>query len=352
MTHKLRPITVLLTAAGCPGASTCIRYLKKIRERDITIVGVDADAECIGKFWADQFEQVPMASDPSYIEKLHAIARKYQADCVVIPSSYEVEVIAAARDLFENDGIKVLASSSQSLLRANNKKLLYELFEHDDTVDVPDFRVVRSLDDFVKACEEMGYPDRELCFKPPFSKGSRGFRYLSSRICRADLLMNYKPDSKLISLEEMIEIFDEEQEFPELLLMEAVRGEEIDSMVIANEGNALLITHKTRERERGGVITLGGHCQRPDIDDKIRAILAKVPLSYNIGIQFKGGYLMEINPRLSTFLYTDDWNEPYFAVKLALGEFSNKDVEMLQADVPVNLRMVRYFDQCFFEADR
>jgi len=347
--NRLKPITILMTAVGCPGASTCIRYLKGIQERSVRVVGVDAEKECIGRFLTDDFRQVPLAKEPDYIEELFNYAIQQEADCILIPSSYEVEVIAAHREKFEQAGIKVLASSTDALRLANNKRFLYEIFKKDDIVEIPDFRVVSTLDEFVEGCKEMGYPKRPLCFKPPYSKGGRGFRFLATDISRADLLLNYKPDSKIISLEEIIDIFEKEDYFPELLLMETVSGEEIDSMVLADKGEPLLITHKTREKERGGVITLGGHCLRPELDKKITRILEKVPLSYNVGIQFKGGFLIEINPRLSTFLYTTEWVEPYFAVKFALGEFSADDVRGLQRKVPINLRMVRYFDQYFFE---
>lgn len=345
---KLKPITILLTAAGCPGASTCIRYLQGVQERNIRIVGVDASAECIGRALCDEFRQIPLADDPSYIDTLYAIAVEFDVDCILIPSSYEVEVIAAQREKFEGVGIKVLASSSESLNLANNKRLLYETFKDHNLVKVPEFQVVRSLDEFVVGCREMGYPEREICFKPPFSKGSRGFRYLNSTVSRADLLINYKPDSKIITLDEMVEIFKTEKAFPELLLMETVQGEEIDSMVIASNGDPLLVTHKTREQERGGVITLGGHCKRPELDTAIKDILAKIKLSYNIGIQFKGGYLMEINPRLSTFMYTDTWVEPYFAIKLAMKEVTVEEIRALSKKIPYSLRMIRYFDQSFF----
>lgn len=348
---KLKPITVLMTAAGCPGASTCIRYLKGIKERDVRVVGVDSDAESIGRFLADDFMQVPLANDADYIEVLFNYAVQQNADCILIPSSYEVEVIASHRERFEHAGISVLASSSVALKLANNKRLLYETFRDDQIVDVPDFLVVNTLDEFITGCRELGHPERALCFKPPFSKGSRGFRYLGSEISRADLLLNYKPDNKIITVDEMVNIFKEEAEFPELLLMETVSGCEIDSMVLADSGDPLLITHKTRERERGGVITLGGHCAQSDLDEKIVAILKKIKLSYNIGIQFKGGVLMEINPRLSTFLYTPDWVEPYFAIKFAIGEMDTDEVRALRSRIPKDLRMIRYFDQYFFRTD-
>ena len=347
MSH-LDPIKVILTAAGAPGASTLIRYLQGIAERQVRVVGVDANAECIGTFLADEFCQIPMATDPQYPSALLSVAIDKNVDCVIISSSYEVEHISPHVASFESNGIKVLVSSPESLKTANNKKLLYEMFEHDDIVKIPKFKVVHSIDEFVKACDQLGFPNQKLCFKPSVSKGSRGFRYLSHNISRRDLLLNYKPDSKFISIEEMVEIFKDDPDFPELLIMETLSGEEIDSMVLADKGDALLITHKTREKNRGGVITLGQHVERPNLERAIRQILKKIPLSYNLGFQFMDEHLVEINPRLSTFLYTQDWVEPYFAVKLALGEMNQNDIRSLSKHIPKKLRMIRYFDQHFY----
>jgi len=347
--NELKPLNIILTAAGCPGASTCIRYLKSIKERTINVIGVDAEVESIGKFMADGFYQVPYASEPDYVDTLLSICIKEKIDCVVVSSSYEVEIIAKSKSLFDEIGVKVLASDAEQLLIANDKQHIYELFKDDPIVKVPQFSVVNSLEAFINACEEMGYPETGLCFKPPKSKGSRGFRILTENVSRKDLLLNYKPESTYISLKEFTEIFKDEKEFPTFILMETLQGEEIDSMVLANQGEPLLITHKTREKARGGVITHGGHCERPELSQVIKRVLEKVKLSYNVGFQFIDGYLLEINPRLSSFIYADDWVEPYFAIKLALGEFSNDDVKALQDKMPVNLRMLRYFDQVFYD---
>ncbi len=348
----LKPINVLLTAAGCPGASTCIRYLKSIAERQVRVIGVDAEKESIGQFLADGFYQIPSAEDNAYIDSLLTVCDQENIDCLVVSSSFEIEVIAKAKTLFEEQGIKVLASEPAALAIANNKQAIYEAFQDSAIVKIPEFRVVSSLEMFIEACQAMGYPNRELCFKPPQSKGSRGFRILTETISRRELLLNYKPESKYISLQEFTEIFNKEEEFPTLVIMEVLEGEEIDSMVIADAGEPLLITHKTREKARGGVITNGGHCERPELDKVIREILQHVKLSYNVGFQFIDGYLLEINPRLSSFIYTRDWVEPYFAIKLALGEFNHADIKKLQQHVPLELRMLRYFDQVFYDKNQ
>ena len=44
--------------------------------------------------------------------------------------------------------------------------------------------------------EELGYPDRPVCFKPVFSSGSRGFRILDPTVDRAHQLLNERPGSR------------------------------------------------------------------------------------------------------------------------------------------------------------
>ena len=344
----MRPISILLTAAGCPGASTCIRYLRGIRERSVKVVGADANPEAIGRFLSDRFHTVPPATDPAYIDRLLEVAVGEEVDALIPASSYEIETVAQSSARFEERGIRVVASEPDVLRVANNKERLYEACRGDVRVRLPAYRTVRTLDEFLEAVDSLGFPKTQVCFKPSFSKGSRGFRYLSQGMDRVDLLLNYKPDSKFMSLEEFQEIFRGRLDFPELLVMEVVEGEEIDTMVLGYKGEALLLTHKTRERDRGGVITQGELVERPALDETIRAITEKVPLSYNFGVQFIDGALIEINPRLSTFIYEDDFVEPYLAVKLALGEISPEEIRSLQARVPIGLRMIRYFDQHFF----
>ena len=44
----LAPLKLVLTAAGCPGASTLIRMLKANGEREIVIHGVDVRPDAVG----------------------------------------------------------------------------------------------------------------------------------------------------------------------------------------------------------------------------------------------------------------------------------------------------------------
>tara|TARA_B110001469_G_C9456052_1_gene230092 strand:- start:336 stop:608 length:273 start_codon:yes stop_codon:yes gene_type:complete len=55
-------------------------------------------------------------------------------------------------------------------------------------------------------------------------------------------------------------------------------------------------------------------------------IIEHFGIKYKVTIQYKGGYIIEINPRLSTFIYTDTWNESWIIFDYPLG---NKDIDVL-----------------------
>ena len=73
---KLRPLKIILTACGCPGASTLIRMLKKNGEREIKIIGTDMNQEAIGRFLCDSFYKIPSGLSPNYIPSLIEIVEE------------------------------------------------------------------------------------------------------------------------------------------------------------------------------------------------------------------------------------------------------------------------------------
>ena len=251
---------------------------------------------------------------------------------------------------FRDLGIPVVVSDPKAIDVANDKYKLYSTLQARG-IPVPEFRYPRNLEEFVAAVRDLGYPRRRICFKPHISKGSRGFRILDDNISRRDLLLNYKPESRYMSLKEFVEIFEREDDFPDLMVMELVEGTEYDAMVLCLQGETLLITVKTREQSRWGIITYGELVDNPEIMDLCREIASAVPLSYNVGFQFIGNKLIEINPRVSTFIYQSDLNEPYLSMKLCLGEISPDEVRAHQARIRAGRRMLRYMDQIFWDGD-
>jgi len=343
----MRPLTVLVSAAGAPGCSTLIKMLKGVDERGMRIVAVDMDGEAIGRFLADIFYHVPPADHTEYLEAMLEIVEKEGIDVFYVVSSAEILKIAENRKKFEDLGCRVIASSPDSIRKASNKYILYKTLLENTDVPVPKFYYPKSLNEFVQYAEKLGYPRNRVCFKPHRSKGSRGFRILDERISRRDLLLNYKPESTFMSLEEFTEIFNDD-EFPQLIVMEVVEGTHYDAMCLADDGMPLLTTVKTREASRWGIIVKGELVYRPALVEICDKIIHTVGLSYNVGLQFIGNKIIEINPRPSTFIYQDDLIEPYLAIKLALGEISHDEIKAYEKKIPYGMRMVRYMDQIFW----
>ncbi len=345
----LSSIKVLVTACGCPGASTLLKMLRQNGERDVALVGVDMDHEAIGRFIVDTFYTVPAAAnEAAYVERMLDIVERERPDVLYPESSFEVPVLAKHRDAFEALGTRVAVSSPESIALANNKYKMYEALRAETELSLPAYRWPKTLEDFVSAAHELGYPEQAVCFKPHVAKGSRGFRIMDAAISRRDLLMNYKPNSRYMSLDEFVTIFKDEPDLPDFLVMEFVEGQEMTTDCLCLEGEALLTTVKTVEQARWGVIVRGELIRRPDLLEQTEEILRVIPLSYNVNLQFIGEKLIEINPRVSSFIYQDDMIPPYLAVKLALGELDKAGVRAYQDQVAYGRRMVRYMDQVFY----
>jgi carbamoylphosphate synthase large subunit len=343
-----QPLKLMITAAGAPQSPTLIRFLKENGERDVELIGVDMDAEASGRFLADKFHHIPRAGAFGYRKAILEVIREHKPDCLINVSHADVPFIAQIAPEIEAQGTAICGSDIRLVNIANNKLHLYELCRRLSPDLVPRFASPRTYEEFVETAREMGYPDLEVCFKPHEGKGSRGFRILSEKFDRRDQLLNQKPVSRYMTLDEFSNIFRESRNFPKLLLMEVVSGEECDVMTIGYEGEALLTTIKSRESHRWGVISRGAFIERPELVDRTKEIIRAIPLSYNLSLQFMGGKLIEINPRTSTFIYGEGFSEPWLAVKLALGLIDPDTVASYQSRIPIGRRMARYMDQVFY----
>lgn len=343
----MNKIKVLLTAVGAPGASTLIRMLKNNGEREIEIVGTDMDPQPIGRFLCDKFYQVPAGDHPGFIPSLLDIIEDEYPDVVFPESSNEVYEIALNKNKLERTGVTVLISHPNAIARAMNKYEMYQVLR--DVINVHKYRYVHTLTDFLKAIDELGYPDNAVVFKPPVSKGSRGFRIIDPKVDRKRQLLYEKPTAKYISLDEFTKIFEGNTNFPELLVMEYLEGEACDCNTLAMDGKELLTDVKTREQDRWGVIVKGELVQRDELVEQIRKILKKIKLSYCVNFQFIGDKLVEINPRVSSFIYQKELIVPYLAIKLALGEIEEGDIIAMRDKMDYGRRMIRYMDQIFYK---
>ena len=262
----------MFTAAGAPQAATLIRQLRNNGDCATRLIALDMNEEVIGRYWADAFYRIPQAGGPGYVERIKEIIAAEKPDALLNVSENDVPPLAAISAEIEAMGTKFIGPSAEAVAVLTNKRKLYDRFRDVPGVKVPEYATPTTLQEFVDTAHAMGYPNRDLCFKPHQSKGTRGFRILTEKFSKRDLLLNHKPTARYMSLGEFVSIFEGDPDFPQLLLMEVVAGEEVDCMAVAYEGEALLCTVKSRESHRWGVIDRGELISRPEIVETMEVI--------------------------------------------------------------------------------
>ena len=337
--------TILITAAGAPGAAALLRGLRENGEREVRIVGVDMSERSIGKHLCDAFHLVPPGSDPGYADAVLEIVEREGVDVVLPQSSFDLPGLAAARGRFP---VPVLVSAPETVRRSNDKAETYSLLQR---IGVPtiEFRRVAGARAVEAAARELGYPDRPVCFKPVFSSGSRGFRILDPTVDRAHQPLHERPGSVSMRLEEAVELLPEHGG-TELLVMELAEGGERTIDGIA-DGERIVLGHaKTRESMRAGLAMYFVTLQDDALMELADRIVREVAIEWFFNIQLVGDRVIEINPRISTIVYQEDLNLPWLGVKRALGEISDDELAALSSRVRPGRTALRYFDQVEWDA--
>ena len=336
--------TILVTAAGAPGAARLLRALRDNGERDVRLVGVDMGERAIGRHLCDAFHLVPAGSEPEYADALLEIVERETVDVVLPESSHDLPHLAARRDDF---GVPVLVSGPETVRRSNDKAEFYALL-HEIGVPTPAFRRVSGAAGVDAAARELGYPERPVCFKPVYSSGSRGFRILDPTVDRAHQLLYERPGALAMRLEEAVELLPSDG--VDLLVMELATGGErtIDGF---GDGKRVVLGHaKTREGMRAGLAMYFVTLDAPELDEIADRIVAALEIEWFFNIQLVGDHVIEVNPRISTIVYQDDLNLPWLAVKRALGEISDDELAALRSRVRPGRTALRFFDQVEFDA--
>jgi len=333
-------LRILVSAAGAPGTSTLIRQLLAVKERQVEVIACDADKRvkelgfalgCVASY------TVPSADDEDYISIISQIIRTWKPNIFLPVSTYEVPVVAQYKEELEASGCKVLVSSPESIEFALNKDRLYQ-----------------ALAKFTPAIVEFNSLSTKYILKSKAAKGGRGMFYVTDDLgTRINAATRQKAaDMQHINRDESYLLWSTGK----FLACELLEGPHYDCMVLANQyglygeipGVPLLVTCKTREQTRWGIITAGELIDSPRHVEICREVTRILGLSYNFGIQFIGDKVIDVNPRVSTFIYDEDFNEPYLAIKLALGEITPDEVRAYQDKVPIGRRFVRYMDQTHY----
>jgi carbamoyl-phosphate synthase large subunit len=341
-------IHILMTGAGAPGAPGIIQCL--LNDPSIKLTVADADENATGRWLHHDFVQIPKADDESFAEEVLTLCRQRNIDVVLPLVTKELFPFSANKQLFENAGIRVLVSPAPAIRIANNKSACYQ-FLQEKGIAVPQFRVVKTAEEFIHAAFELGHPQKSFCFKPSVSNGSRGFRIVSDSMNETEQLFNCKPYNVYITYAHALKILSS-QAFPELLVTEYLPGDEYSVDCLAHNGKAVMIVPRLRKKMINGISVQGEFVKDDTIQAYCSKIIEAIGLHGNIGIQVKKSetgkpFLLEINPRVQGTIVAGlgaGINLALLAVKQELGLPINPS----EQHVKWGTRFSRYWTEVYY----
>ncbi|WP_416841676.1 ATP-grasp domain-containing protein [Haloferax sp. DFSO52] len=342
-------VTVMVTGVGTPGASCIIRSLRQTDAFDARIVGVDDDPNAHGFSLVDAADSVPPSDSDRFIHEVKAVARREGVDVIFPLLTEEIQSLSVAKQSFEDDGIRVMVSNPRALsLTTDNGRLYDELVKQGHPV-TPEFYVASTRDEFVEAVRALGYPESRVCFKRPVGSEMRGLRVLDPEFDRFSALMERKPGNTT-TLEDVLPVLEETTEFPDLLVMEYLPGEEYSVDALAREdGDPILVSRSFTDTHDGRSSTSMVE-KEPALIKSARELCEIFDLEYNLNFQFKYGSdwtpkLIEVNPHVSRSVAAcvgAGANMPALGVQYALGR------DLPDVDIEWGVHMTRCWQEVLY----
>ena len=348
----LRDIKVIITAAGSPSCPGLIQCLKNNGERNVTVIGTDMKADATIKQMADEVFLVPPASANNYVDALLKICKEEHVDVLIPGISQELPKLQARRDEFEAVGTKVSVSAGEGLLIANDKIRLYQYMK-EHGFKIPEFRTAQSIDEFVSACTDIGYPSKAICVKMKDGSGSRGIRLIDPSKSRFEIFAGEKPNSFFTTYEDMLSILKEAPEMPELMVMDYLPGMEYSVDLLADHGKTLYIVGRESNIILASIPQEATLVYNEEAYELSKKIVESLCLDGNVDLDFKfdeDGHpqLMEINPRLAATLSViaaGGVNLLYLRVKQLLGE------ELPELTINYGVKLKRRYHELYCDKD-
>ena len=348
----LRPLRILLTGSGAPGAWGLIGALRSGADRDVAIVGVDMRSDAVGFAICDRSHAIPSASSPEFASQLLGLCEAEKIDVVLPLVTRELPISAARRDEFEAVGTHVVVSPPEVIALMNDKAAAIETVRAAG-LPAPDSHAVHSVDEMRDAATALGYPGVPVVVKPCSANGGRGARILDPSVDRLRLLLEEKPSSLLSTLDDVTETLRGADPFPPYVVMEYLPGDEYSVDCLTDGPRALAVVPRSRDHVRSGVSFIGTAVHDTaiiDLCEKMTAVFQPYgPVGYQLRRDAAGvAKLIEVNPRLqgtTALAVAAGANIPWLAVRLALGE--SVDV----GPIAWGPRIIRYWGDTFRAPD-
>ena len=300
--------------------STAVNIIDLIKKDypDIHLISTNEHELSVIKNVSDEWYQEPVLKDDEYVEFCLDFCKKHNVQ-VFMPRRGLVS-ISEHKDEFEKAGTRVMVDRYEMVSILNRKDKAFQYFAEKQIGAVPDYFIVRTADEFIKAYEQLLQKYRQVCFKFVRDEGGKSYRLIDNQ--RRGYAALFKKQTTRITLEEAVSALSEREVFAPVMVMPFLSGDEV-SVDCLNTDRGLIMLPRIKGYEKHEVLRY---------DDEIIALCEKfqeqagLQCPYNIQFKYLDGipYFLEVNTRMSGGVqmgcFASGINLPQIALKKLLGE--------------------------------
>lgn len=300
--------------------STALNIIELIRQNDndFTIIGSNENDYSVIKIGCDEWYREPILRDDEYVEFCLEFCKKHDIN-FFIPRRGMLK-ISEQKDKFEEIGVKVMVDNYSIVSTLNHKEKAYEFFMENDIGVVPEFFIVKTVEEFKNAYEKLLEKYKQVCFKFEKDEGGKSFRLIDNN--RNGYFALFKKQNTRMTLDDVIGALSERDTFSPIMIMPFLPDEEI-SVDCLNTSAGLIALPRIKGNNKYEVLRFEDSiidiCR--DFQDK-----ARLECPYNIQFKYLDGipYFLEVNTRMSGGIqmscYASGVNIPLLALKKLSGE--------------------------------
>ena len=339
-------IGVLITGCSMHSADLINVLRDNYDHQQIHVVGINCEDTALLRKGVDAGYVVPRITERDYIPTVIDICKKEHVDVIFPFITAELPIMAAAKDLIEQDGIKVSVSNWRSLQLAGDKIFLGN--QYPDLM--PRQALVTNEADCLHFAESVGYPHKQICCKLPNRCGGLGFCVVDEEKGLDMTLFNKFGLNRYITFDMLVTLVKHTPET--VILQEYEEGTDLSYCGLAQNGKLLYGLCFEASLMAFGSAMFASICQNQMAEDIARRIVEDTGLDGNFCCDFilkpDGTVkLLEVNPRLSAtlpFIAKAGLNLPYLRAIQLLG----RDITDMKFDLNLKLRMSKNYESEYF----
>lgn len=300
--------------------STALNIIDLLRQDnpDIYIIGSNENVYSVIKNGCDEWYQEPVLKDDEYVEYCLKFCKEHEVD-FFLPRRGMLK-ISEQKHRFEEIGVRVMMDDYRIVSILNHKEKAYDFFKENSIGTVPDYYIVKTVDEFRSAYERLLEKYKQICFKFEKDEGGKSFRLIDNN--RKGYAALFKKQNTRMTLDDVIDALSEREVFSPIMIMPFLPDEEI-SVDCLNTPTGLIALPRIKGNAKYEVLRFDKEiisiCR--DFQDK-----AGLECPYNIQFKYLGGipYFLEVNTRMSGGVqmacYASGVNIPSLALKKLSGE--------------------------------